>query len=71
MNSGKRDPKNASTALAFVGLIFVVGGLLAFTALLVPFFAIVVVGFSLVVFLQYLAWGWWFPKIRRRDDGDD
>ena len=71
MTHRELDPQNSGTLLAFVGLLFVVGGFIAFTALLFPAFAIVAIAFFLLVSLQYLAWGWWFPKIRRRDDGEE
>lgn len=71
MTSRNSDPRNSSTLLAFMGLLFVAVGFLGFTALLFPGFAIVVLVLFLMVSLQYLVWGWWFPRIRRPDDGDE
>lgn len=71
MTASPRKSRNAGTGLAFLGLLFVVGGLLAFLALLVPFLAIVAGGFALLVLLQYLVWGWWFAKLHARKNRDD
>ena len=71
MSSRKPESRNSSTVLALMGVLFVTGGFLAFIAILLPGLAAVAIAFFMLVSLQYLVWGWWFPKRLSRDDGED
>jgi hypothetical protein len=66
-----RESRDTGTFAALLGLVVVSAFFLGLIALVIPdilWLVLVVAAFGGSVALQYLAWGWWLPRVLKDDD---
>ena len=69
--SRQSESRNAGTFFALFGLGLITFGLIGMVALVMPQAgAIVLVFFGAIGFFaaHYILWGWWLPKLTKKDD---